>query len=258
MAWFDHDTSRIYYEEQGSGDAVLLLPGFAGSIAEFSALRESLAARYRVIAADLPGSGRSQPQPRAYPPSFYADDARAFAALLAQLAAGATHLLGFSDGGEVALLMAAATPAIARSVVTWGAAGALDEGQRPNLALLADIVDNPVEGLQGFSDSLKAVYGEANARATIQSFVVAVGAIIDRGGDISLSRAGDIACPVLLIVGEDDGMAPPALVSQLATHIRSVEVIEVAGVGHGVYDERPEWLTQTISDWLEQHSGQAA
>ena len=257
MPWFEHDTSRIYYEEQGSGDAVLLIPGFAGSIEEFSALREALAARYRVIAADLPGSGRSEPQPRVYPPSFYADDARSFAALLAHLAAGATHLIGFSDGGEVALLMAGATPALARSVVTWGAAGVLSEAQLPNLAMIVDIVDNPAEGLQGFSDYLKAAYGEANARATIQSFVGAARTIIERGGDISLARAGDIACPVLLIVGERDGMAPPALVSRLATHIRAVEVIEVAGVGHDVYDERPEWLTQTIRDWLERHSGQA-
>jgi pimeloyl-ACP methyl ester carboxylesterase len=65
MSSFDHGTSRIYYEESGSGDPVLLLPGFAGSIEEFSSLREALATGgYRVIAADLPGSGRSEPQPR--------------------------------------------------------------------------------------------------------------------------------------------------------------------------------------------------
>ncbi|MEA2575852.1 MAG: hypothetical protein QOH93_3150, partial [Chloroflexia bacterium] len=31
MAWFEHGTSRIYYEESGDGDPVLLLPGWAGS-----------------------------------------------------------------------------------------------------------------------------------------------------------------------------------------------------------------------------------
>ena len=65
-----------------------------------------------------------------------------------------------------------------------------------------------------------------------------------------LSRGGDITCPVLLIAGEHDFMAPPALVSQLATRIHAVEVLEVAGVGHGVHEERPEWLVQTIRDWL--------
>ena len=72
MALFEHGMSRIYYEEHGSGDSVLLLPGFAGSITDLSALREALAARYRVIAADLPDSDRSEPQPHAYTPTFYA------------------------------------------------------------------------------------------------------------------------------------------------------------------------------------------
>jgi valacyclovir hydrolase len=133
MAVFEHGTSRIYYEEHGSGETVLLLPGFAGSITELSALREALAARYRVIAADLPGSGRSEPQPREYPPTFYEDDARSFAALLQQLETGPAHLVGFSDGGEVSLLMAALTPNVLRSVVTWGAAGTLPEEQLPLL-----------------------------------------------------------------------------------------------------------------------------
>ena len=65
MAWFEHGTSRIYYEEQGNGEAVLLLPGWSDSIEGHAALRKALAeAGYRIIAADLPGSGRSQPQPR--------------------------------------------------------------------------------------------------------------------------------------------------------------------------------------------------
>ena len=116
MAWFEHNGSRIYYEEQGTGTAVLVLPGFAGNIEEFAVLREALVgAGYRVIAADLPGSGRSEPQPRAYTATFFEDDAGSFTALLQHLATGPAHLMGFSDGGEISLLMAALTPGIARS-----------------------------------------------------------------------------------------------------------------------------------------------
>jgi len=116
--------------------------------------------------------------------------------------------------------------------------------------MFSNVVDNPIEQMQGFSNYLKAAYGEANARAMTQNFVVAARAIIDSGGDISLSKAGDITCPVLLIVGEHDFLATPALVSQLATHIHTAEVLEVPGVGHGVHEERPEWLAQTIRVWL--------
>jgi valacyclovir hydrolase len=251
MAWFEHNTSRIYFEEYGSGEPVLLLPGFAGSIEDLSALREALATRYRVITADLPGSGRSEPQPRAYPATYYADDARSFIALLERLKLEEAHLIGFSDGGEVALLMAAFSPTRARSVITWGAAGVIPEQARPALEMLFNVVDDPAEPMQEFSNYLKATYGEANARTMTQNLVVAARAIIDNGGDISLSQSGTITCPVLLIAGEHDFLVPPALVFQLATHIHRVEVLEVEGVGHGVHEERPEWLTNTVLDWLE-------
>ncbi len=115
MAWFEHGTSRIYYQESGSGDPVLMLPGWAGSIEELSELRSALSSSYRVIAADLPGSGRSEPQPRAYPSTYFEDDARSFAALLEHVATGPAHLMGFSDGGEISLIMAINSPGVSWS-----------------------------------------------------------------------------------------------------------------------------------------------
>ncbi|HEU5089791.1 MAG TPA: alpha/beta fold hydrolase, partial [Roseiflexaceae bacterium] len=207
MPWFEHTASHVYYEETGSGDPLLLLPGFAGSIAEMGPLRDALAAHYRVIAADLPGSGRSEPQPRVYPVSYYDDDAHTFLALVEHLQLGTPHVLGFSDGGEVAILMAVLQPQQIRSVVAWGAAGALSEAQRPMLDVLAMLIDNPIPPMRSFSDHLKAAYGVDNARATMRNFVQAARGILERGGDISLTRAGAITCPVLLIVGENDMLA---------------------------------------------------
>ncbi len=251
MAWFEHNSSRIYYEEQGSGTPVLVLPGFAGSIEEFSALREALVgAGYRVIAADLPGSGRSEPQPRTYTATYYEEDARSFAALLQHLATEPAHLIGSSDGGMTALLMAALTPAVARSVVTWGAAGTLSDPGGQLLEAMYNVVDNPIPPLQGFRDYLIATYGEANARVMTQSMVAAKTDIIEAGGDVSHSKAGNITSPVLLIAGEHDIFAPPALASQLAARVRTAEVLVAEGAEHNVYGDRPEWLTQTILDWL--------
>jgi pimeloyl-ACP methyl ester carboxylesterase len=220
---------------------------------ELSALREALAARYRVISADLPGSGRSEPQPREYTPTYFEEDARAFAALLRQLETGPAHLVGYSDGGEVSLLMAATMPDSVRSVATWGAADTIPEEQLPLLDAFYDVIDSPIEPLQGFSQQLKAEYGEANARAMTRSFVSAIRAIVADGGDISLSRAGGITCPVLLIVGEHDFFISPALVAQVAARIPTAEVIEVPGAGHGVHEDRPGWFVEILLDWLAEH-----
>lgn len=251
MSWFEHGTSRIYYEEFGNGSPVLLLPGFSDEISEYPALIDSIVeSGYRAIAADLPGSGRSKPQPRVYPVSYYQDDAHSFYAFVEQVIGQPTHLIGFSDGGEVALLMAVLEPAIVRSIVTWGSLGRVPEETRPMAEAIANVVDNPIEQLQGYSDRLKASYGEAIARAMTQNFATAIGAIMDKGGDISFSRANTITCPILLITGENDFLATPLFLSQLAAQIPSSEMVVVDGVGHNVYAERPEWLIQTILDWL--------
>jgi valacyclovir hydrolase len=260
MAWFEHGTSRIYYEEQGTGEAVLLLPGLTDRIEHHMALRDALAAAgYRVIAADLPGSGRSLPQPRLYTASYFEDDAQAFAALLQHLGVAPAHLIGFSDGGEVALLMAAQIPGVARSLVTWGAAGKLNDPSGQLRETFYNIVDNPIPPLQDFSAHLIATYGKELARATTQNAAAAMTEIIEtRGGDLSLSKAGSIPCPVLLITGEHDPFAPPALLAELAARIPSARIVEVKDAGHDVHNTHPEWFVQTILDWLKQHSSVTA
>ena len=105
-------------------------------------MRRELACGFRVIAVDLPGSGRSQPQPRRYPSTYYLDDARLLLGLLDELGVEVAHLVGFSDGGEEALLMAALQPARALSVPTWGAAGQIVASPQL-LRGLARLLDDP-------------------------------------------------------------------------------------------------------------------
>lgn len=249
MAWFEHAGGRIYYEESGSGDPVLLLPGWGGTIDEFGPLREELAKSYRVIAADLPGSGKSEPQPRTYTPSYFRDDAPAFLAMLEAIGASPAHLIGFSDGGEYSLLMGTLQPKCARSIVTWGAGGQL--AIIPQMAdAMVNMVDSPIPPMKEFSEHMKATYGEANARVMTRSFGAALRTIMEAGGDISRSQAANISCPSLLITGEHDMFAPPALVSEMAGAIRGAEFIEAKGASHPIHQEQTEWLTKTITGWL--------
>ena len=249
MSWFEEGGSRVYYEEEGSGDPVLLLPGWAGSIEEFADLKSALAPKFRVIAADLPGSGKSGPQPRAYTPSFYHDDARSFLDMLDKIGAAPAHVIGFSDGGEVGLVMAEQRPSSLRSLFAWGAAG---QGALSPEMLNAfhDVVDAPAEGWGEFSAYLKDAYGEDNARSMARSFVDAWRAIIAAGGDVSRADAHKITCPALLVAGEHDPIAPPAAVSEIAGAIPRGEFVEVGGAGHAIHHEHPDWLTKTATDWL--------
>jgi valacyclovir hydrolase len=253
MAWQAVQGTRIYYECTGRGDSVLLLPGWAGSIIEFDRLRRELSQGFLVIAADLPGSGRSQPQPRQYPPTFYLDDARTFGTFLDLLNVDVAHLVGFSDGGEVALLMAALEPERALSVVTWGAAGQVVAPAAGQLDAIENVVEAPVESLKDLAAYLVDAYGVDNARAMASSWGHALRAIVDSGGDISLSRASEIRCPSLLLTGTDDPVCPPSLVQTMADAIPRGTLREVPGAGHDVHRSHAQWLTSAIASWLGDH-----
>jgi pimeloyl-ACP methyl ester carboxylesterase len=252
MAWHGPLGSRLYYEDAGRGETVVLLPGWGGSIAGLGNLRRELSDGFRVIAADLPGSGRSQPQPRRYVPGYYADDARTLISLLDELEVDAAHFVGFSDGGEEALLIAALEPGRARSVVTWGAAGQI-VATPAELAALATVVDTPDEAFLPLAAYLAQAYGAQNARIMAATWAEAMRGIVDAGGDISRQRAAAITCPALLIAGTSDPFCPPDLVREMAEAVPRGEFREAAGAGHDVHLSHHRWLAAAVLDWLSSH-----
>jgi pimeloyl-ACP methyl ester carboxylesterase len=251
MSWFEHADARIYFEDEGEGTPILLLPGFTQSIDALAPLRAQLSKGSRVIAADLPGSGKSEPQPRDYTQRYYHDDAEVFLALVEQLELGPVHVAGFSDGGEVALLMAVKDSRALRSVVAWGAAGQV---AMPSELIegFHNLIDAPSEAMRELSERLVASYGEAVARSTVQSAAAAWRTIVAEGGDISRADAAGISNPVLLITGERDPFAPPAVVEEFANAVAESEFVQVDGAGH-VLDPEGVWLGETILRWTRSH-----
>jgi valacyclovir hydrolase len=75
---------------------------------------------------------------------------------------------------------------------------------------------------------------------------------MEAGSDISRSRAANISCPALLITGEHDFLATPALVAAMARALPEGEFLEAKGASHPVHLEQPEWLVETIVGWLAQ------
>lgn len=251
MSWFEIDGHRINYEESGQGQPLLLLPGWGGILDELDDLRQELAHHFRVIAADLPGSGRSLPQPRTFTASYYRDDAILFLRMLDELEALPAHLVGFSDGGEYALIMGAERPGAVRSIAVWGAAGTIpDEPEVANA--MFRLLDEPAPGLEEFAAYMSATYGE-NARPMLQSWAEALKVLIATGGDLSRSAAGNISCPVLLIAAAQDMFAPVATVAELATAIPNAELVTFDG-RHALHREHPDRLIATVTDWLTRHS----
>jgi len=109
---------RLSWDRAGSGEPLLLLHGIGSTHDDFAALRPELDAEYRVLAADLPGHGRS-PALSSRPTISAITDA--IVDDLNELGVGRVHILGNSIGARIALELA--TRGRARSVVAISPSG---------------------------------------------------------------------------------------------------------------------------------------
>ena len=124
MQSFESDGVRIAYTDEGEGDPILLIHGFASNVAtnwrDTHWLRTLTKASHRTIAYDNRGHGRSE---KLYDPSRYgapimAEDARR---LLDHLGTGRADVMGYSMGARIATFLVLAHPERVRSLILAGA-----------------------------------------------------------------------------------------------------------------------------------------
>lgn len=99
--------ARIYYSVYGEGDPVVLLHGGLGNSMHFAFQLPALTDRFQVITIDSRGQGRSS---RGTGPITYDQMAADVIAVLDKLAIRRASIVGWSDGGEIALKLAIAFP----------------------------------------------------------------------------------------------------------------------------------------------------
>lgn len=116
--YYDIRGFKMYCETYGNGRPVLMIHGNGGSIAAFKNNIPFFAAKYRVIVADSRAQGKSRDGGTALTFETMADD---YAALLDALHIQATDVIGWSDGGITALLLAMRHP---EKVIRLAASGA--------------------------------------------------------------------------------------------------------------------------------------
>ena len=195
----------LHYEDIGpaSDEApVILLHGMLGTARlHLGQVMDWLPAQgFRAIGPTMRGYGESGPKPRDFPENFYRRDADDLHAFMDALGIERAHLIGYSDGGEIALIAAGSAPQRFASCIAIGAVGNFGPELRPQFQRMypGDWISYKEMELHGFSDA---------ARFT-REWVRAMTRMIDGGGDISLSLAPKINCPLLIMLGEKDKLNP--------------------------------------------------
>ena len=109
---------RLNYVERGAGDALILLHGNGESLDYFAGQIGFFARFYRVIALDTRGHGESPRGSAPFTIRQFAEDLRAF---MDEQNIDSAHILGFSDGGNIALSFALKYPQRVRKLILNGA-----------------------------------------------------------------------------------------------------------------------------------------
>lgn len=109
---------KMYYEEYGSGEPLLMIHGNGGDISSFKENIPYFSKKYKVIVADSRAHGKSADTRDSLSFEMMADD---YAALLDSLHIGSSYIIGWSDGGNNALLMAMRHPDKVKKLAATGA-----------------------------------------------------------------------------------------------------------------------------------------
>lgn len=238
--------AHLHYEDVGSGPVVIAVHGMLGTARfDLGDVIDWLSADYRVIAPTLRGYGESMPKPRDFPPDFYRRDAEDLLAFMDAMNLPPAHILGYSDGGEVALMAAGLQPQRFLSVATIGAVGFFGPEMRPGVQRLY-----PVDWV---TDEKKALHHMDNPVPIVMQWIRSTKMMIDGGGGSTMALAPNITCPVLLMLGDQDVLNPASCTHVYLPHVRDGR-LEMFPCGHGIHKQLPQEFQRVYGAWLKQQN----
>lgn len=225
-----------------ASDPVLVLHGNGGSHSTFCQVIDTLVSAGKgVIALDARAQGQSSRGTRPLTYELFAADA---VAVLEQLGASPVHVVGHSDGGIVALLLARDYPRFVRSIVSGGAnltpEGVIDEwdtagsvaANRAWAAYWSACGDRCTR-----SDAIDLTLLSPAPDAAMRSAEL-LQLMLDEP-HIEAASLGSIRCPACVLVGEHDCIER-SQTEAIAAAIPGARLVTVPGVGHSLPRQAPD------------------
>jgi pimeloyl-ACP methyl ester carboxylesterase len=218
----------MYVERHGTtGTPVLLLHGGASTVSgTWSLVLPGLAKRHVVIAPEQQGHGHTADLDR---PLSYEQMAKDTAELLQREKPGPVDVIGWSDGGIVALLLARDHPELVRRVVVTGANWRAD-GLKPEL-------------LKWMATAKPSEWPARKAYPVPEHWPVFAEKLRRLWTDWArpMNELDDITVPVLVMAGDKDIVTLEHTLA-LHRHLAGSQLAILPGTGHETVRSRPDWV----------------
>ena len=254
---------RVYYEEHGDGDPVLLINGLAADHSTWGLQTEFFRKHFRVIVFDNPGIGQTEGPRGPYTSALFADVA---AGLLRFLGIDRAHIVGASMGGLIAQQVAVRHPQLVRSLTlhcSWWRA------DRYTAALIRSWqsyarVATPLDLARQIwlwvftprffeerADAIAELEREVESNPHPQS----AEAFSDQAeaciGHEALEEIASVEAPTLITVGDGDILTPPSHSIEIKARMPKATLHVWPEMGHAPFWEIPDEFNGLTHDFLK-------
>ena len=223
---------KHFYVEKGQGDPIILMHGNGEDCSIFNGQIDVFAQHYHVYALDTRGHGKTPRGDKPFTIRQFADDLMGF---MDEHQIEKAHVLGFSDGGNIAMIFAMKYPERVDHLILNGA-NLTPAGVRRSIQIPIEIGYRIAKLFSGKSNS---------ARANTEMLGLMV-----NDPNVRPEELKEIQAKTLVIAGTKD-MILESETKRIAKHIPDSQLVFIEG-DHFIAKKKPEEFNQAVLEFLEE------
>lgn len=258
MPSIDINNAKIHYQAYGEDPStslrafrtpiVLIHGSTVDSHTDWDSIALMLAKDYRVFAPDCRGHGRSNNPRMSYSFREIADDVAAFVRAMGYETA---HIIGHSNGGNVALVTLLEHPQVVRTCIPQAANAYVTRYLIEREPKVFD-PDRVAREVPEWRDEMIALHGVVNGKEYWRELLWLTMKEIISEPNYAPFELACVEKPTLVIMGADDPVnAPDEHAQYIANHIPGAELWIPENTGHNVHIEKPEEWVERVLDFLK-------
>jgi 3-oxoadipate enol-lactonase len=257
----DRGDTQVFWEEQGSGEPLLLVMGLGWPRQMWARHLPALTGRFRVITFDNRGVGQTATSSSQWTLADMAEDA---VAVLDAARVTQAHVYGASMGGGIAQVLALEHPERVGTLILGCTAAKAAKRRVPLWPVFRHLIPALPAGRHARTVALARafVYGRATNQALIAEDVRLLDSLQRPTPGIraqrravlayegSQPRLGSVRSPTLIIHGSDDRLVPLHFGQELARLIPGADLVVLPGAGHMYITDATEAADSAVLSFL--------